>query len=439
MPKRTCKTCDLPLDRRNASGVCKKCRPVTGAATVKAPAPEGDGIVVNGDMARVRKTTTEHVQTLEDLIRVCQIDTTKWEITSWECKASQMMNVPRAVGKSREWARPSTDPVRSQLFHVSAVLRAPSQQIQTIRALRAGLLEDIARLKLPTPIRAAHRAPKDGYLFEFAPFDLHMGKLAWGEETYTDYDLSIASDLFRQSLEFHLERALRLTNGNIQQILFPFGNDVSHTDSKRAQTTAGTQMDVDTRYVKVYRRIVASHRWAIARLAEVAPVTAICIPGNHDELTSFHLGEVLAAVFEGDSKVTVDNGPKLRKYHDFGVNLFGFTNADAEKVSELPLLMAREQPKLWAQCESREWHIGHKHIKEKLEAKPAPLVQDLFSDKGVRVRRLTSLSAHDFWHTHHGYMDRRACEAFIYHYTAGYCGELSANVDHFQGNMLLPD
>ncbi len=430
MPKRTCKICDLSLDRRNTSGICKTCQPLTGAAaTVASNSPDAkavNGIEVTGDTAVVSRQTPTEVRTLEQLIAICGINTDEWEIERWTANKWE-------VGTKH----PQTGVVLvTPLFQVKAWMKRPSGHSQTMRALRAGLLEDIAKLKLPTPIRAAHRAPKDGYLFEFAPFDLHMGKLAWGEETYTDYDLSIASDLFRQSLEFHLERALRLTNGNIQQILFPFGNDVSHTDSKRAQTTAGTQMDVDTRYVKVYRRIVASHRWAIARLAEVAPVTAICIPGNHDELTSFHLGEVLAAVFEGDTKVTVDNGPKLRKYHDFGVNLFGFTHGDAEKVSELPLLMAREQPKLWAQCESREWHIGHKHIKEKLEAKPAPLVQDLFSDKGVRVRRLTSLSAHDFWHTHHGYMDRRACEAFIYHYTAGYCGELSANVDHFTGQFL---
>jgi hypothetical protein len=42
---------------------------------------------------------------------------------------------------------------------------------------------------------------------------------------------------------------------------------------------------------------------------------------------------------------------------------------------------------------SREWHIGHKHISEKFETRSVGrLEQDFYSDKGVRVRRLTSLS-----------------------------------------------
>jgi hypothetical protein len=97
--------------------------------------------------------------------------------------------------------------------------------------------------------------------------------------------------------------------------------------------------------------------------------------------------------------------------------------------------MAREVPEMWARCASREWHIGHKHISEKWEHR-AKLEQDLFSDKGVRIRRLTSLSAHDFWHTKHAYMDRRACESFVFHRTAGFTAHHSFNVDHFTGEGL---
>jgi hypothetical protein len=55
------------------------------------------------------------------------------------------------------------------------------------------------------------------------------------------------------------------------------------------------------------------------------------VPGNHDELTSFHLGEILAARYDGDKHVTVDNSARLRKYYDFGTNLFGFTHGDARR------------------------------------------------------------------------------------------------------------
>jgi hypothetical protein len=266
-----------------------------------------------------------------------------------------------------------------------------------------------------------------------------MGKYCWDEETVTNYDTDLAEGLFNAALDFLLARALKLTDGRLDRVLCVFGNDVSHVDSKRGQTTAGTQMDFDTRYIKVFRRICAVHRRAVDILKQVAPVDIVIVPGNHDELTAFHLGHVLEARYEDDPRITINNSARMRKYYDYGVNLFGFAHGDKEKVNELPLLMAREVPQLWHRCTSREWHIGHKHIAEKKTWREIPAAdgeQDLHSDKGVRVRRLMSLSAHDAWHTNNAYTDRRACDAFVFHREAGFTDHLSFNVDHFTGKAL---
>jgi hypothetical protein len=436
--------------RKNATGLCAAC--LAGRRRSPETRPGGDSVRAAGDEMTVEKDVTEKVRTLDDLVRVCEIDADNWTIVSWECKASQMMSVPRAVGESQAWRRPSTEPVLTQLFHVSAKLRRKSAAENTMKALYAGLLADIrkeaGRDRIGMPAR--RNSVDDGFLFEFAPFDLHMGKYTWDDETVTNYDVDIAEDLFNQSLEFLLDRALKLTGGKIERVLCVFGNDVSHSDSKRGQTTAGTPLDCDSRYVRVYRRICAVHRCAIDRLYGVAPVDVQIVPGNHDELTSFHLGEVLAARYEGIEGINVYNSPRPRTYYSWGVNLFGFTHGDSENVAELPLAMAREVPELWAKCPSREFHIGHKHITEKWVAgpgararvsavnadRPGAVIQDYFSDKGVRIRRLTSLSGHDFWHTKHAYMDRRACEAFVFHRQAGFTGQLSFNVDHFTGKAV---
>lgn len=411
-------------------------RRVTGDVVTSAtPGRPTESMRVEGDRGEVTKDhLTKRVRSLAELIRVCDIDTAIWEVASWECKAYQQASVPRAVGQSKQWRRPNAKPVITQLYSVSAKLRRKSRQVLTLEQLRIDLVADIRaevqRRKSPAIV---HRFIEDGFLFEFPPVDLHAGKYTWAEETVTDYDLAMAADLFNASLDFLLERALRLTGGRMEQALFVFGNDVSHIDSKKGQTTAGTQMDVDTRYIKVFRRICEIHRRAILKLREVCPVVGKGVPGNHDEQTAFHLGEILAAYFEGDKHVTIDNSPKLRKYHEFGVNLLGFTHGDAQKIDELPLTMAREEPEAWARCTEREWHIGHLHIAEKKEWRP---VQDLHSDKGVRVRRLPSLSAHDAWHTRHGYMDRRACEAFLFHRSAGFTAQQSFNVDHWTGRPM---
>lgn len=417
------------------SGLCARCFNAGRAIVKLQAAPKDvDGRAYAGDTLVITKSTEENVKTLEDLIRVCDIDTENWDLVEWSCKASQQASVPRATrdAGAEKWIRPDTEPVLTQMFHVSAKLRKKTVKDQTLKALSSALLDDIR-----ASVKAGPPAPRPSgvggdWLFEFSPFDLHMGKYTWDEETVTNYDVDIAEDLFNASLDFLLERAMRLTGGKMARILCVFGNDVCHMDSKRGQTTAGTPLDVDTRYIRVYRRICAIHRRAVDILSGVAPVDIKIVPGNHDELTSYHLGEILSAVYEGRPHVTVDNNPRFRKYYDWGTNLFGFTHGDSERVAELPLAMAREQPEAWARCSSREWHIGHKHISEKFEA-PGRIQQDFHSDKGVRIRRLTSLSGHDAWHTKHAYMDRRACEAFVFHRTAGFTDHISFNVDHHTG------
>jgi 3',5'-cyclic AMP phosphodiesterase CpdA len=382
-----------------------------------------ESLIVTGDHAEVVRRSPDRVRTLADLIRVCEIDTAEWEVERWVANKWEQA----AMDAARQ-------PIVTPLWQVKAWLVRKTRTVRTLDALRTALVRDIR-----TEVRRRHqpaatpKAAGKGWLFEFTPFDLHLGKYTWDAETVTNYDADIAADLFNASLDFLLGRALKLTDGKLERVLCVFGNDVSHVDSKKGETTAGTRMDVDTRYIRVYRRIVEIHRRAVDLLRQVAPVDIVVVPGNHDELTSFHLGEILAARYDTVKHVTVDNAPRLRKYYEFGTNLFGFTHGDSEKVSELPLLMAREMPDAWARCTSREWHIGHKHIAEQHAWRGA---QDLFSDKGVRIRRLASLSAHDAWHTKFAYVDRRACDSFLFHKVAGFTDHLSFNVDHASGRAL---
>jgi hypothetical protein len=433
---RGCSSCQL--HRKRAGDVNAGGPPSTKAVA----APAGDRTIETDDRLELERTSKKRIKTLAELVRFCDVDTAVWRVKSFECTKWDMGSVPRATGsKATGWRRPSTKPVVTELYRVRAIFERISPREQAMKVLAGKLLADI-RADVKAAPRLATRRPSrafvdSGYLFEFSPFDLHMGKLAWDEETVTNYDSNIAEDLFNASLDFLLERALRVTGGRIERVLCVFGNDVAHIDSKKVQTTAGTPMDADTRYIKIFRRIVAIHLRALNILRGVAPVDVKIVSGNHDEQTAFFLGEVLTARYHGDTRVTIDNGARQRKYYEYGVNLFGFTHGDSEKIDELPLTMAREQPALWARCPSREWHIGHKHISEKMELRhPARLEQDFFSDKGVRIRRLTSLSGHDAWHTKHAYMDRRACEAFVFHKRAGFTDHLSFNVDHFTGKAL---
>ena len=388
---------------------------------------------------------TKQVKSLQDLLTVAGVDLNVWEVERHIINKYEMGSIPRATGSDDiGWRRDSSTPVITPLWQVKVWLVKKPTALAS--HLFEKLLEDIKQVrKQPAaPLFLRRKPDEDKWLFEFTPFDLHMGKYAWAEETVTNYDVDIAETLFNTALEELLNKAMAHCDGKLDRILCVFGNDASHIDSKKHETTAGTGMDFDTRYIRVYRRLAAMHRQSLTRLRDIAPVDVKIVPGNHDELTSFHLGEFLNAYFHADKYVKIDNTAKLRKYYDYGINLFGFAHGDKERVTELPLLMAREEPDLWARCSSREWHVGHKHIEEKWELKPlrkqgktpSQMDQDLFSDKGVRIRRLASLSAHDNWHTQHAYTDRRACDSFIFHKEAGFSAHLSFNVDHFTGKAL---
>lgn len=420
---------------------CRDGRVIVEGDLAPAAAQLVDSRIETKDKLEVTKNVFERVQTLADLVRVCDIDLKEWEVERW------------VANKWEVGAKDATKTIKvTPLYQVKATMKRRTVADKTLIELSKQLVADIraevkAGPKLFTVRNASKRYVDGDFLFEFAPFDLHLGKFAWSDETVANYDVDIAEDLFTASLDYLLDGALRLTGGKIGRILAVFGNDVSHVDAKNLQTTAGTPMDYDSRFIRVYRRITAVHRQAVDRLRQVAPVDAVIVPGNHDELTSFHMGEILKTRYEGDPHVSVDNGPRLRKYYEYGRNMLGFTHGDKQSVGELPLTMAREQPEMWARCTEREFHIGHKHIVEGWEThrgrksfksdRPGLIEQDLYSDKGVRIRRLTSLSGHDAWHTAHGYMDRRACESFVYHKDAGYTGQLSFNINHFTGKPLV--
>jgi hypothetical protein len=385
---------------------------------------------------------SENPISLEDFLAATKVDLTEWEIerwvgNKWEVGMKMASEELQGMGDKRKWVT-IENVVTTPLYQIKVWFRPINADMRRTAKLKTALIEDIRHeLRGHTIAPAAWPQRRAEYLFEYSPFDLHLGKMAWGEETVANYDVRIAEELFNASLDFLLEKALRCSGGSLDKILCVFGNDAMHVDSKKGDTTAGTHMDFDSRYIKVYRRLCQIHTRAVNLLRTVAPVDIVIVPGNHDELTSFHMGEILATRFENTAGDTVNNGPRLRKYYEYGVNLFGFTHGDAERIAELPLAMAREVPEMWARCPSREWHIGHLHKSDEWQDRKKPMmVQDLTSDKGIRIRRLTSLSGHDAWHTKHAYMDRRACEAFLFHKQAGFTDHMSFNVDHFTGKAI---
>lgn len=259
------------------------------------------------------------------------------------------------------------------------------------------------------------------YLLELPIMDFHLGKLSWSGETgQGDYDLKLAEKLWRGTIYDLLSKAVNF--GGIEKIIFPVGQDFFHFDTPRTTTTAGTQMDSDTRWEKMFVKGIQLLVWAIEQCRMIAPVEILWIPGNHDQMLSYAATVGLSQRYFNTKSVTVDLSATPRKYRLFGVNLIGYSHGEKEG-KRLEGLMQVEAPELWGKSIFREFHMGHLHTE---------LTK---TNNGIIFRRISAITATDSWHVENGFIGSvRQAQAFIWDKELGLQAILNSNVvDNSEG------
>lgn len=389
--RRAC-TCGRTLHRSTEGDRCARCQR-------DAPAVSVDGVEGTEEQQIITRTVNHRVKTLADLIKVCEIDTTVWRITRYVCNKWDSAGINRNTQQA----------ILTELYQVKVWL-VPKLEVRAAKAEIAALLAE-AKLVVPArPSLLVKAAPKiSPYMLEIAIPDLHLGKLAWGQETGgEDYDRKIAERLYGQTLDALLDRVKGYT---FAQIVLVVGNDFLNADNKSGLTTKGTPQDVDSRFQKTFVQGRELLTRGIDRLRGLAPVYVPVVPGNHDSLSAWHLGHSLECFFHKTADVTIDNAPSMRKYLQFGRVMLLWLHGDKGKHTDYPLLMATEQPAMFGATSFREAHLGHIHQTR---------VQEYH---GVRVRVSPALCAPDFWHAESGFVgNQRAGEAYIWHREQGLVG-----------------
>lgn len=365
----------------------------------RSAATAADAFATSGNEATVSRVTPERVKSLKDLIRVCEIDTSEWEVERYVCNKWE---TAAKVGP-----QDTADIKVTPLYQVKAWLKRKVDLLAARAEVDALLTE--ARKGLPTIKAVAPKAPKSGYMLELNIADLHNGKLAWSGETGHDsYDTKIAEAVHDAAVETLLQRTGAY---RFDEIVLAVGNDLLHVDSRSNQTTAGTPQDTDSRYYKVFLSTRRMTQRAIERCRKLARVRVVMVPGNHDRDSVWHLGDSLSCVYDGCKDVVIDNAPTQRKYVEFGKVMLMLTHGDKGKRADYPLLMATERAEVFGRTQFREAHCGHFHQTQ---------VQEWH---GVRVRILPSLAGVDAWHAENTYTGNiRAAEAFIWSASEGLVG-----------------
>ncbi len=359
----------------------------------------------NGD-ADFSATTNEKIETLEDLVRVCEIDLDKYKVDSYSVKAYNA------------WIKNKAEEIETkQLYSVHAKLKAKKID-ESAEIQKDYLLEEIKNhspygfLEVADPWEFTRNEPAKLALEINIP-DLHIGKLAWGKETGEDYDIKIAVGRYKQAVK---ELVSRVDISKIEKFILPVGNDLIHVDNQALTTTAGTYVNSDSRFGKMFQTAKELLVETIEKLSLIAPVDVIIIPGNHDQVATFTLGEVLHAWFHGSNVVNVINTHTPRKYYQYGANLIMYTHGHREKLNDLGIICATEQPQLWAATKYRRVHVGHFHHSKQVK------FVDVQEFPGFTVKILNSLSASDAWHSEKGFLSLKAAEAFLYDKDKGLVG-----------------
>ncbi len=442
VPTRTPKAVRSRVERYNRAAAAKA---QTGAdlfaegpkATVPTPAlgpeiPVEREFESDGDTARITtKGLAEEVQTLDDLVRVCRIDTAQWSVARYTQKAY--------TGFHKTGAKGQEVAVKVQLFSVTAHLKAK----KLVLAARGELDAILAEIRsgstfLTPPLRVVQSRPSSGLMLELCIADHHIGKLAWHRECGQAYDVAIARRLYWEAVEDILGKVAGY--GRFDRIAFVVGNDFLNANNIENQTGRGTPQTTDGRQPRTFRIARQLVTEVIQeRLRGVADrVDVVMVGGNHDPEANFYLGEVLDAYFHAAPDVVVDNSPTQRKYVRHGQNLLGFTHGSEEKHAELRDIMATERRRDWGDTLFREWHVGHLHGRKSVryQAKGAVEVEENF---GVVVRTLPSMCAAEDWHTSKGYIGNVRCaEGYVWDASSGMAGTAVYNVpDYTDPESLL--
>jgi hypothetical protein len=326
-----------------------------------------------------------YVRTLEDALDKAGVDRDIWDVDRWVCNAWEM-------GSKDDEGNISVTP----LWQIKVWLKRKGLHAATLQSIYDAIGKHPARPRRPAP-RAA--APK-GCLLNLSIPDLHVGKRPIS-------GVYPVESIYEWCIDTILQRVAGV---DLAMIHLPIGSDLLNVDNSTETTTKGTPQNQSESFESAAVRAVNLLIATIDRLSEVAPVRISAVRGNHDRDSTFWIGQVLAAWYRNDGRVTVKApGPGKRVYLRFGSTLILTYHGDCVKPDHLESLMIRERPKDFAECTYREAHAGHLHK----SARKRLFAQDTYGT--VLFRQLPSLSPTDQWHDDNGYVGSpRFAEAQVY-------------------------
>jgi len=310
--------------------------------------------------ARLSTMASEEPKSPEEIIKILNIDTTKWKLSQYWNKQ-----------KGERWV-------------VSAlVTKIKLTEVDSIE----GLLKDF-KPKPYKPVVRLDTLGKTKTAGVLSLQDIHFGKE--GNETIDkDFEETVKDLIHRSTTTHHLEK-----------LYYVIGGDLINMDTWAGTTTSGTPVDNCATATDAYMQAFDAIQWSINYIKQFCDeLQIVYIPGNHDRLSSFHLAHALSKCFI-DPNIQWDVVYKERKVFVYEDNFFAFEHGDVNTKNSL-LLYSMEFPQQWGKTLFRTLYTGHYHHKKKIEY----ITQH--ENTGFMLKILPSLSRTDYYHYHNKFVGSR--------------------------------
>lgn len=226
--------------------------------------------------------------------------------------------------------------------------------------------------------------------------DLHYGERTGDITTGYKYGCEESINSYWKVIDDIIDRVSDIP---LKQIYFTIGGDMLNCDNKQGTTTRGTRQDNDGDIEQFIVDLTNNILSTVELLRTIAPVHIIYIPGNHDELVSFGIANVLRVYYKFFEDVTVDYSQVPRKYVTFGNTLIGFTHKlNTKNVNNVLQMDAREE---LGKTTNTVYFLQHYHREFAVD------------EGGTDIRILPTISPLSRWAFGEGFVSRQKCQSFI--------------------------
>lgn len=370
----------------------------------------------------------EELTTLEDVLKRCKVDLTVWEVKThtlkhWTTTMKKKTLVDSKSGKAWKDGVPFEGSPVSVHESVSVLNTGWTIIFQHKSDYKERLVE-----MLKTHISAIQPqkelVPNDSaYVAEFMITDHHLGKIGFDSATMKfNWTIEQAIDEYDKIVDFGISK---LPKEGVKEIWAIIGNDLLNCDGNAGLTTGGTKVSEDMFFLNLFRTAKEVVARSIVKMAEIAPVKAIFIPGNHDETGVLTLSEVIAEMFRGNPNVEIVSRGCGREYRSFGVNLIGWHHGKGNDPRKAANMMIADVPELFSKAKYRSVHVGHTHTSSKTETVSLNTHKE---EHGLIYEVCPTVTSTDQWHNNNLYIGNlRRSKIFLYHKENGLEAEFYYN------------